>query len=165
MGTTVVALTFSTVATMDANPVVVLEVRVVAAAPLAGVSSHYHQATDELRTINHDLVAEVARTTTATVMALAAHPSRPRGLAWQRAPDGVTRVRWDLVPERDAVRYRVRYRAVEMDEWMEETTTATRVDLPALPDGADVQVKAVSRDGLEGWDWARIVVGEVPAGG
>lgn len=37
MGTTVVALTFSTVATMDAKPVVVLDVSVVFAVPLTVV--------------------------------------------------------------------------------------------------------------------------------
>ncbi len=131
--------------------------------PVLG-NPHYHQATDALSTINHDLVVEVARTTAATIMALARHPSRHRGLLWQRAADGSTRVAWALVPERDAVRYRVRFRATAEAPWTEEVTTAARIDLPALPDGAEVQVRAVSRDGVEGWDWGRIVVGELPGG-
>jgi hypothetical protein len=36
--------------------------------------------------------------------------------------------------------------------------SAPRATLPALPPGTEVAVKAINSRGLEGWDWARIVV-------
>ena len=125
--------------------------------PVLG-NPHYHQATDGLETINHDLVAEVARTTAASIMALASHPSRPTGLAYTRGTDGGTRVRWTQVPEQDAVEYHVRFRASPDDDWIEETTTDVRMDLPPLPEGAEIWVKTLWRDGTEGWDWARLTL-------
>src|SRR4029453_4188342 len=45
---------------------------------------HYHQPHDLLETINHQLVAEVAKTTTATLMLLASSPSRLKNLEIER---------------------------------------------------------------------------------
>jgi hypothetical protein len=45
--------------------------------PILG-NPHYHQTHDVLETINHQLVAEVAKTTVATLMKLASTPSRPK---------------------------------------------------------------------------------------
>ena len=38
------------------------------------------------------------------------------------------------------------------------TVKTPRATLPALADGSVVAVKAVNAQGLEGWDWARVVV-------
>jgi hypothetical protein len=32
------------------------------------------------------------------------------------------------------------------------------VTLPAVPAGVEVRVKAVNQRGLEGWDWAQVVI-------
>jgi hypothetical protein len=36
--------------------------------------------------------------------------------------------------------------------------TTAKATLPALPAGTNIAVKAVNARGLEGWDWARIVL-------
>jgi hypothetical protein len=38
------------------------------------------------------------------------------------------------------------------------TVTTAQATLPALPAGTNIAVKAVNARGLEGWDWARIVL-------
>jgi len=121
-------------------------------------SPHYHQSHDVLETINHKLVTEVSRMSTASVMLLASCPSRLGGL---EAIDGggSLEVKWTEAVEADVTGYRVAFgpeedplRAVmEVDE--------PEVTLADLPAGTVVSVKAVNRKGMEGWDWARIRVG------
>jgi hypothetical protein len=36
--------------------------------------------------------------------------------------------------------------------------TTAGAALPALPPGTQISVKAVNSRGLEGWDWARVLV-------
>jgi hypothetical protein len=118
-------------------------------------SPHYHQSHDVLETINHKLVTEVAKMSTASVMLLASSPSRLGGLEVARQGDQV-QVTWDPAVESDVMGYRVAYgpeenpfeRVVDVDQ-----SSAT---LEGLPDGAVISVKAVNEKGMEGWDWARI---------
>ncbi len=56
--------------------------------PVLG-NPHYHQPTDELETINQDLVRETAKTNIASIALLASSPSRLTGLEAQRGR------RWD----------------------------------------------------------------------
>ena len=53
--------------------------------PVLG-NPHYHQAHDLLETINHQLVAEVAKTTAASLMLLASSPSRVTDLKGRASP-------------------------------------------------------------------------------
>ena len=55
--------------------------------PVLG-NPHYHQSHDLLDGINHQLIAEVAKTTAATLMLLASSPSRIAGLEATVAPGG-----------------------------------------------------------------------------
>ncbi len=120
---------------------------------------HYHQFTDRLETINHQLVAEVAKTTAASIMLLAASPSRLAGVEARRAGDQIE-VSWTPALESGVTSYRVawidgdgRPRMAEVDGG----ALSTRI--PMLPAGATISVKAVSRLGTTGWDWARVTVG------
>jgi hypothetical protein len=109
--------------------------------PVLG-NPHYHQPHDLLEGINHQLVAEVAKTTAATLMLLASSPSRTSGVnAAASGSDAI--VTWG--PAENPALHTVRV--------PQPGTT-----LAAAPAGTTVRVKAVNAKGLEGWDWARATV-------
>jgi hypothetical protein len=116
---------------------------------------HYHQSHDVLETINQQLVAEVSKTTVATLMLLASSPSRLTGLDATRASGGALDVKWKPSPEKGIVRYIVRSRAPGK-AWASLTVTTPAARIIDAPPGTVIEVKAVNRRGLEGWDWARV---------
>jgi Zn-dependent M28 family amino/carboxypeptidase len=124
--------------------------------PVLG-NPHYHQSHDVLETINQQLVAEVSKTTVATLMYLASSPSRLVNLRTARSGSAVD-VTWTPSPEKSVVRYVVHYGSPNTTSWREMTVTEPRVRIPNASEGTVVQVKAVNSRGLEGWDWARVVV-------
>lgn len=123
--------------------------------PILG-NPHYHQSHDVLETIDQRLVAEVAKTTIASLMLMASSPSRLAGLTLTRA-NGRVVATWQPAKEHDVVRYLVQY-GPEGGTRTRASATATRIVLGDLAAGTVVEVKAVMRNGLEGWDWARGVV-------
>jgi hypothetical protein len=131
-------------------------------------SPHYHQSHDVLETVNHQLVAEVTKVTTASIMLLASSPSRIKGLEVMPRPGaegaegmtaggyGVVEVTWNPSPERDVVEYRVASGPPE-DPWRSVVTVQEpRVMLEGVRPGDVVSVNAVNRRGFQGWDWARV---------
>lgn len=120
--------------------------------PVLG-NPHYHQPHDMLEFENHQLIAEASRTTVATLMLLASSPSRIRGLAVEG-----TRLRWTPSPEKGVRRYLVTWGPAEAPERNRTTVSAPTATIPGLRPGMVVQVKGVNARGLEGWDWARLVV-------
>jgi Peptidase family M28/WD40-like Beta Propeller Repeat len=126
--------------------------------PVLG-NPNYHQASDRLSTINHRLVAEVAKTTVATIMLLASSPSRLVGLELRRSRVGV-QVTWDAVRESDVTDYRVRFTRTDGVVQVRDVTTVAgevpRVLLEDVRSGTLVEVKPVNDRGLEAWDWARV---------
>jgi len=62
----------------------------------------------------------------------------------------------------DVEDYRLRYICADGSEAEEQVTILAREGLRALVEdvleGSDIGVKAVSRSGLEGWDWAWVTV-------
>jgi hypothetical protein len=126
-------------------------------------SPHYHQSTDRIENVNMRLVAEVGRTTVATLMLLASSPARitdvqarPAGAA------GTVDVSWNPAPERGVARYRVRWRTGAGQTTTRDVVAAGQgrmsVRLEDAAPGSPVEVKALNDRGLEGWDWARAVV-------
>jgi Zn-dependent M28 family amino/carboxypeptidase len=115
--------------------------------PVLG-NPHYHQSTDRLETINHELVAEVARTTLATVMLLASSPARVTGLEV-----GGGSARWEASPETGVRAYEVRWQTA--DGWASAEVSQPRASLPGLVGGGAVEVRALHERGTVGWDWAR----------
>jgi hypothetical protein len=124
--------------------------------PLLG-NPHYHQPHDLLETINHQLVAEVAKTTTATLMLLASSPSRLTGLEAEAA-GGAANVSWTPSPEKDVAAYLVTWGMPDNPAAHSTRVTVPRASIPNAPAGTLVRVKAINAKGLEGWDWARAVV-------
>jgi hypothetical protein len=127
--------------------------------PVLG-NPHYHQPHDVLETVNHRLVAEVARTTLASVMLMASSPSRATGLTAIRGEAGAVEVRWSAAPERGVTSYRLRWEDREGKIGGLRVVRDTTARLTGVPAGATIQVRAIGTRGLEGWDWARAAVGE-----
>ena len=114
--------------------------------PVLG-NPHYHQSTDRLETINQQLVAEVAKTTAATLMLLASSPARLNNLT---VSGGMAR--WDSAPETGVSAYEVRWQTD--DGWRSDETDRPSAGLPGLAAGGAVMVRAMHDRGTLGWDWA-----------
>jgi len=125
--------------------------------PVLG-SPHYHQPSDVLETVNHQLVAETAKTTVATIMLLASSPSRIMHLKLDTDATGAVTASWTPGPERGITSYVVAYGPAASPLQHRLTATAPHAVLPPLAAGTVVSVKAVNARGLEGWDWARTTV-------
>jgi hypothetical protein len=123
--------------------------------PILG-NPHYHQSHDVLETINHRLVAEVSKTTLASLMAMASRPSRLTGVEITRR-SGAAEVIWHPAPESGVARYLVTWGPADGAEAGSMEVTEPRARIPGLDAGAEVRVKAVSAAGVAGWDWARAV--------
>ncbi|MGM1056750.1 MAG: M20/M25/M40 family metallo-hydrolase [Bacteroidota bacterium] len=124
--------------------------------PVLG-NPYYHQWNDNLETINHQLVTEVAKTTTATLMLLASSPSRLAGLIVTPEKKGAYTVKWTASPEVSISHYIIRYQDFD-GQWKSSETKETTTKLSGLKAGSNVQVKAVNVAGLEGWDWAKVTI-------
>ncbi len=107
-----------------------------------------------LETINHPLVAAVSKTTVATLMHLAASPSRLTGLTvtGQGARAEAT---WTPAVESGVTGYRVQYGPPSNPAAHTLDVTAPRATLPDAPPGTVVLVKTLGANGQVGWDWAR----------
>ena len=125
--------------------------------PILG-NPHYHQSHDILETINHRLVAEVSKTTTASIMLLASSPARPTGLELVRQSGDRVEIRWAVAPERDHARYSVRIDPPGSAAPRTLTVTTPRATLTGIAPGTEIAIRAVNRRGLESWDAARITV-------
>ncbi|MEX2178309.1 MAG: M20/M25/M40 family metallo-hydrolase [Gemmatimonadaceae bacterium] len=130
--------------------------------PILG-NPHYHQSHDILETINHPLVAEVSKTTVASLMLLASSPSRVDDLVVNEVPGGGgARARWTRSPERGITRYVVKYGPPDAPERRTVTVAAPQVVLRGVGAGWHVSVRAVNGRAMESWDAARARVRAEP---
>jgi hypothetical protein len=130
--------------------------------PVLG-NPHYHQPHDVLETVNHRLVAEVSRTTLASVVLMASSPSRLAGVAASRDASGVVRVTWKPAPERGVTSYRIRWEDGGGKVGGIRVVKEASARLTGVPKGAAVAVRAIGSRGLEGWDWTRVTLPEETA--
>jgi hypothetical protein len=124
--------------------------------PVLG-NPHYHQPHDVLETINHQLVTEVAKTTAATLMLLASSPSRLTGLKIDSYQSGAATLSWTPSPESGITGYIVAHGPPDKPE-AQQITVKKPAAVVRAPAGSVVSVKAVNAKGLEGWDWARVII-------
>jgi hypothetical protein len=128
--------------------------------PILG-NPHYHQTHDQLETINHQLVAEVTKTTVATLMKLASVPSRPTRVTAVRR-DGRTEVRWQAPPECDVFEYVVEWGATGGAARGAMRVREPHAVLTDVAPGEEVRVGAVNARGARAWDMARAVTEPAP---
>ena len=125
--------------------------------PVLG-NPHYHQSHDFLEGINHQLIAEVSKTTAATLMLLASSPSRVKDLKVDSVARGTATISWSPSPEKGVAGYLVAYGPASRPEAQQIRVMKPPATLTAVPPGTVVAVKAVNAKGLEGWDWAKVTV-------
>jgi hypothetical protein len=127
--------------------------------PVLG-NPHYHQPHDVLETVNHRLVAEVSRTTLASVVLMASSPSRVVELTASRTTGGGVDVGWKPALERGVTTYRVRWEDGNGATGGMRLVRGTSARLAGVPPRATVEVRAIGARGLEGWDWARVTLAD-----
>jgi hypothetical protein len=125
--------------------------------PVLG-NPHYHQPHDLLDGINHQLVTEVAKVTAASVMLLASSPSRLEGLTVTGFANGAASLSWRASPEKNVTGYVVTWTTPSGGDTRQTRVTQPAARLTHIKPGTPVAVKAINAAGLEGWDWARVVV-------
>jgi hypothetical protein len=121
--------------------------------PILG-NPHYHQTHDQLETVNHQLIAEVSKTTIATLMQLTNVPSRVKNVQVSRS-GRTARVTWDALPERDVTSYIIEWGESGQDAGGSIRVTATTAEIPDLGPRDEVRVTGVNARGARSWDWAR----------
>ena len=124
--------------------------------PVLG-NPNYHQATDLLETINHQLITETSKTTVATLMMLASSPSPVKDLKVISYDGKTAELSWAPSPEKSVRSYIVTYGS-DNTPLRREKTASPRVTLRDVKPGMVVSVKAVNARGLEGWDWSRVTI-------
>jgi hypothetical protein len=121
-------------------------------------SPHYHQPHDQLETVNHELVTEVAKTTAATLMYLASSPSRLKDVKVERYENGAAELSWTAPPEQGVREYIIGVGSTVENITERLRVNGTRARVANVKAGSIVGVKAVNRRRLEGWDWGRATV-------
>jgi hypothetical protein len=130
---------------------------------IAGIGSypilanpHYHQPHDVLETVNQRLVAEVAKTTIASLMLMASSPSKLDSLQATPAAGGAVALSWRPSLEKGVRGYRVRWTpaAGGAPRTMVVTTPSARIPSAAID--STLGVRALGANGTEGWDWTRV---------
>ncbi len=122
--------------------------------PVLG-NPHYHQATDLLEGINHQLVVETSKTAAATMMMLASSPSPVKDLKVVRFDGKTAELMWAASPEKSVKQYIVTYGADEK-QLKQVKVNAAKATLKDAKPGMVIKVKAVNARKLEGWDWSRV---------
>ena len=126
--------------------------------PVLG-NPNYHRATDRLETINHVLIAEVSKTTVATLMLLASSPSRLKNLQVDNRTGGSADISWTASPESGVTHYIVVYGPVDNPMQNRKEVKEPATSISGIEDGYHIAVKAVNSRGFEGWDWVRTIIG------
>jgi hypothetical protein len=132
--------------------------------PLLG-SPYYHQPSDLLETVNHQLVAEVAKFNTAAVMLLASSPSPVKGLKVVKAGrDGTdsVEVTWTPNPEKGISHYLVTWGPEGKAPLGSRKVKEAHARLKGLKTGSgekwQISVRAVNSRGLPSWGYGRIII-------
>ncbi len=121
-------------------------------------SPYYHQSTDLLETVNHQLITESCKSAVASMMLLASSPSRINGLELVRRRGSNAEIRWEPSPEAGIVSYTIVYGPADDPLRHETTANEPQATLTEAGPGTVVAVRAVNARGLHGWDWARLTI-------
>jgi len=124
-------------------------------------SPYYHQPTDLLENVNHRLVEETARATTASIMMLASSPAPVKSLKAAVRKDGSVHLIWEPNLEMNITSYVVEYGLGGGLPAGSLTVSVAQAVIPGIKlkkgETLSVAVKAVNALGVSGWDWARTI--------
>jgi hypothetical protein len=124
-------------------------------------SPYYHQPTDLLENVNHRLVEETARATTASIMMLASSPAPVKSLKVAVRKDGSVHLIWEPNLEMNITSYVVEYGLGGGLPAGSLTVSVAQAVIPGIKlkkgETLSVAVKAVNALGVSGWDWARTI--------
>jgi len=132
--------------------------------PLLG-NPYYHEPTDLLETINHQLVTEAAKYNAAAIMLLGASPSPVRGLKVAKAETGeaaVVEVTWTPNPEKAITHYLVTWGPEGKAPLGVRRVKEARAQLKGLRatpgEKWQIGVRVVNSRGLSSWEWGSIII-------
>jgi len=126
--------------------------------PVLG-NPYYHQPTDLLETVNHQLLVEAAKSNIAAIMMVASSPAPVKDLKIAGLKTGSADVAWASSPEQEITSYVVEYGPESNPTAGRITVNEPRARLTGflLKKGEKlaVAVKAVNGRGIASWDWTR----------
>jgi len=127
--------------------------------PVLG-NPYYHQPTDLLETVNHQLLVEAAKYNLAAIMMVASSPPPVEGLKIEELKADSALISWRPSPGKKSVSYLVEYGPANRPAAHQTTVTEPGAKLVGFRlkrgESLAVAVKAVLESGISGWDWARI---------
>jgi hypothetical protein len=126
--------------------------------PVLG-NPYYHQPTDLLETVNHQLLTEAAKYNIAAIMMLASSPMPVKGLKIENLKSGSADITWTSSPEKSVVAYRMEFGPEKSPTIFTTEIKQPFVKLTGLKIGKGekltMAVKALTNRGLSSWDWTR----------
>jgi hypothetical protein len=126
--------------------------------PVLG-NPYYHQPTDLLETVNHQLLTEAAKYNTAAIMMLASSPMPVKDLKIANLKSGAAEAAWAPSPEKGVASYTVTFGPETAPEAGAVTVKEPRAALAGFQlkkgESLVVSVRAVTDRGIESWDSAR----------
>jgi hypothetical protein len=128
--------------------------------PVLG-NPYYHQPTDLLETVNHQLLAEAAKFNIASIMMLASSPAPVKDLKIISLKSDTAEVAWTPSQETGVISYIIEYGPEKNPSASSATVAETRARLQGFQlkrgEKLAVAVKAVNGRGIASWDWARTI--------
>jgi Tol biopolymer transport system component len=127
--------------------------------PVLG-NPNYHQASDLLETVNHQLLLEAARANTASIILLADSPARVKDLKVEKITGDAVELSWAPNPEKGVTSYTVYYGPESSPAARTMKVNAPKARIAGYKAGESwqVRVKAINARGLASWDWARATI-------
>jgi hypothetical protein len=126
--------------------------------PVLG-NPYYHQPTDLLETVNHQLLVEAAKFNIASVMMVASSPTPVQGLKVVDLKSDTAEVVWTASPEKGIASYVIEFGPDKDPRASRLTLQEPRAKLAGFKlkkgETLTVAVKAVDARGIQSWDWAR----------
>jgi hypothetical protein len=130
--------------------------------PVLG-NPYYHQPTDLLETVNHQLLVEAAKFNIASVMMVASSPTPVKDLKIAGLKNDAAEVAWTPSPEKEIASYIVEYGPESNPAAASLTVGESKAKLTGFSlkkgESLTVAVKAINGRGIAGWDWARTTAG------
>jgi hypothetical protein len=126
--------------------------------PVLG-NPYYHQATDLLETVNHQLLVEASKFNIASIIMLTSSPTTVKDLRIINLKSNSAEVTWAPAPEKGIASYVLEFGPEKDPSAFSLTVTEPRAMLQGFQlrrgEKLAVAVKAVNGRGISSWDWTR----------